>query len=119
MKRDFILSCGLKTLPSYLELFARHPEAFETRTISKQDVYTQKDDELDDCMTVSHRWLDPNEPDKSGEQLRRSRTTCAATQTSASGMTCACHRARCAPKAKAEFKHMLMNVNLLISACGC
>ena len=47
---------------------SRRDGALEKKLILRREAYSQRAD-LSDCMAVSHRWLDPKQPDQSGEQF--------------------------------------------------
>ena len=65
---DFVRKYPGKKLPFFQELRNKHPEALVQVTISYAQVVTGA--LVEDSLSVSHRWMVPNDPDPDGEQLK-------------------------------------------------
>ena len=68
LRADFVRGYQGTSLPFFQELRSKHPEAIEEKTITYSMVVLGK--AVDKCLAVSHRWLEPDNPDPDGEQLR-------------------------------------------------
>ena len=62
-----VRACTSTTLPTFQEL-RKQEGALCQMTISRGQAYGGA--LTHEFLSVSHRWLDPTEPDRSGEQLR-------------------------------------------------
>ena len=65
---DWVRKYPGKKLPFFQELRNKHPEALIQVTISYAQVVTGA--LVEDFLAVSHRWMEPNDPDPDGEQLK-------------------------------------------------
>ena len=68
IKADFLRTFSGKNLPFFQELRAKHPSAFVEVTISYEEVV--RGTHVDEILSISHRWMEPTQPDPDGEQLK-------------------------------------------------
>jgi hypothetical protein len=68
IKADFLRTFSGKNLPFFQELRAKHPSAFVEVTISYEEVV--RGTHVEKILSISHRWMDPAQPDPDGEQLK-------------------------------------------------
>ena len=68
IKADFLRTFSGKILPFFQELRAMHPSAFVEVTISYEEVV--RGTHVEKILSISHRWMDPAQPDPDGEQLK-------------------------------------------------
>jgi len=112
---DRIRSCDdLETLPSFQQL-CKQEGWMHTHTIKQAQVYTYDGSLSKKFCAVSHRWLNPKEPDKSGEQFKAIRNYLLENVNIAFvwfDFWCMPQGKRTGPE-RVQFMHMLKNVNLL------
>ena len=72
IKADFIREYSGAKLPFLQEMRSKHPEAIVEVTITYAEVVSGTHAEK--ILSVSHRWMTPQEPDPDGEQLKALRT---------------------------------------------
>ena len=68
IKADFLRTFSGKNLPFFQELRAKHPSAFVEVTISYEEVV--RGTHVEKILSISHRWMEPTQPDPDGEQLK-------------------------------------------------
>ena len=68
IRADFLRTFSGKILPFFQELRAMHPSAFVEVTISYEEVV--RGTHVEKMLSISHRWMDPAQPDPDGEQLK-------------------------------------------------
>ena len=68
IRADFLRTFSGKNLPFFQELRAKHPSAFVEVTISYEEVV--RGTLVEKILSVSHRWMEPTQPDPDGEQLK-------------------------------------------------
>ena len=68
IKADFLRTFSGKNLPFFQELRAMHPSAFVEVTISYEEVVLGT--HVEKILSISHRWMEPTQPDPDGEQLK-------------------------------------------------
>ena len=68
IKADFLRTFSGKNLPFFQELRAKHPSAFVEVTISYEEVVRRT--HVEKILSISHRWMEPTQPDPDGEQLK-------------------------------------------------
>eukprot|EP00900_Chrysochromulina_parva_P018879 jgi/Chrpa1/26993/Chrysochromulina_OHIO_Genome00008865-RA len=68
IKADFLRTFSGKNLPFFQELRAKHPSAFVEVTISYEEVVRRT--YVEKILSISHRWMEPTQPDPDGEQLK-------------------------------------------------
>ena len=68
IRADFLRTFSGKNLPFFQELRAKHPSAFVEVTISYEEVV--RGTHVEKILSVSHRWMEPSQPDPDGEQLK-------------------------------------------------
>ena len=68
IKADFLRTFSGKNLPFFQELRAKHPSAFVDVTISYEEVV--RGTHVEKILSISHRWMEPTQPDPDGEQLK-------------------------------------------------
>ena len=68
IRADFLRTFSGKILPFFQELRAKHPSAFVEVTISYEEVV--RGTHVEKILSVSHRWMEPTQPDPDGEQLK-------------------------------------------------
>jgi hypothetical protein len=68
IKADFLRTFTGKNLPFFQELRAKHPSAFVEVTISYEEVV--RGTHVEKILSISHRWMEPTQPDPDGEQLK-------------------------------------------------
>ena len=72
IKADFIRAYSGAKLPFFHEMRSKHPEAIVEVTITYAEVVSGT--HVEKILSVSHRWMTPQEPDPDGEQLKALRT---------------------------------------------
>ena len=68
IKADFIRAYSGAKLPLFQEMRSKHPEAIVEVTITYAEVVSGT--HVEKTLSVSHRWMTPQEPDPDGEQLK-------------------------------------------------
>ena len=68
IKADFLRTYTGKNLPFFQELRENHREALVEVTISFEEVV--RGTHVEKILSVSHRWMEPTQPDPDGEQLK-------------------------------------------------
>jgi len=68
IKADFLRTFSGTNLPFFQELRAEHPSAFVEVTISYEEVV--RGAHVEKILSISHRWMEPTQPDPDGEQLK-------------------------------------------------
>ena len=68
IKADFLRTFSGTNLPFFQELRAKHPSAFVEVTISYEEVV--RGAHVEKILSISHRWMEPTQPDPDGEQLK-------------------------------------------------
>ena len=68
IKADFLRTFTGTNLPFFQELRAKHPSAFVEVTISYEEVV--RGAHVEKILSISHRWMEPTQPDPDGEQLK-------------------------------------------------
>ena len=68
IKADFLRTFSGTNLPFFQELRAKHPSAFVEVTISYEEVV--RGTHVEKILSISHRWMEPTQPDPDGEQLK-------------------------------------------------
>jgi len=68
MDADFVRGFRGKNLPFFQTLRAKHPSALVHVTLTYSEVVTGK--HVEENLSVSHRWMNPDDPDPDGEQLK-------------------------------------------------
>ena len=72
IKADFLRTFSGKVLPFLQELRAAHPSALVEVAISYEEVV--RGTHVEETLSVSHRWMEPTQPDPDGEQLKAIKT---------------------------------------------
>ena len=72
IKADFIRAYSGVKLPFLQEMRSKHPEAIVEVTITYAEVVSGT--HVEKILSVSHRWMTPQEPDPDGEQLKALKT---------------------------------------------
>ena len=72
IKADFLRTFSGKVLPFFQELRAKHPHAFVEVTITYEEVV--RGTHVAKILSISHRWMEPTQPDPDGEQLKAIKT---------------------------------------------
>ena len=72
IKADFIRAYSDKKLPFFQEMRSKHPGALVEVTITYAEVVSGT--HVDKILSISHRWMTPEEPDPDGEQLKAIKT---------------------------------------------
>ena len=72
IKADFIREYSGAKLPLFQEMRSKHPEAIVEVTITYAEVVSGT--HVEKTLSVSHRWMTPQEPDPDGEQLKALKT---------------------------------------------
>ena len=68
IKADFLRTFSGKNLPFFQELRADHPSAFVEVTMNYEEVV--RGTHVEKILSISHRWMEPTQPDPDGEQLK-------------------------------------------------
>jgi hypothetical protein len=68
LKADFVRAFSGKKLPFFQELRAKHPNALVEVTITYEEVVSGT--HVEKILSISHRWMEPTQPDPDGEQLK-------------------------------------------------
>ena len=68
IKADFLRTFSGKNLPFFQELRAKHPSAFVEITMNYEEVV--RGTHVEKILSISHRWMEPTQPDPDGEQLK-------------------------------------------------
>jgi hypothetical protein len=68
IKADFLRTFSGKNLPFFQELRAKHPSAFVEVTMNYEEVV--RGTHVEKILSISHRWMEPTQPDPDGEQLK-------------------------------------------------
>ena len=68
IRADFIRSYKGKLLPFHQELKAKYPHVIVPKRVSWEEVV--KGTLVEECLAVSHRWMEPKQPDPDGKQLK-------------------------------------------------
>ena len=68
IRADFLRTFSGKNLPFFQELRAEHRSAFVEVTISYEEVVLGT--HVEKILSISHRWMEPTQPDPDGEQLK-------------------------------------------------
>ena len=68
IRADFLRTFSGKNLPFFQELRADHPSAFVEVTMNYEEVV--RGTHVEKILSISHRWMDPAQPDPDGEQLK-------------------------------------------------
>ena len=72
IKAEFIRAYSGAKLPFFQEMRSKHPEAIVEVTITYAEVVSGT--HMEKTLSVSHRWMTPQEPDPDGEQLKALKT---------------------------------------------
>ena len=72
IKAEFIRAYSGAKLPFFQEMRSKHPEAIVEVTITYAEVVSGT--HVEKTLSVSHRWMTPQEPDPDGEQLKALKT---------------------------------------------
>ena len=72
IKAEFIRAYSGAKLPFFQEMRSKHPEAIVEVTITYAEVVSGT--HVEKILSVSHRWMTPQEPDPDGEQLKALKT---------------------------------------------
>lgn len=72
IKAEFIREYSGAKLPFFQEMRSKHPEAIVEVTITYAEVVSGT--HVEKILSVSHRWMTPQEPDPDGEQLKALKT---------------------------------------------
>ena len=68
IKSDFMHSYSGKQLPFFQEIRSKHPDALVEVTITYAEVVSGT--HVENVLSISHRWMQPDQPDPDGEQLK-------------------------------------------------
>ena len=68
IKADFVRAFSGEKLPFFQELRAKHPNALVEVTITYEEVVSGT--HVEKILSISHRWMEPTQPDPDGEQLK-------------------------------------------------
>ena len=123
IKADFIRAFSGKKLPFFQELRAKHPSALVEVTISYEEVVCGK--HVEGILSISHRWMEPTEPDPDGEQLKAIKAFLNSSE--GKGIELVWIDGGCMPQDQPEgsrtaedtaaFQKMLAQVNMLFLGC--
>lgn len=124
LKADYVRNCKDSTLPRFQDLKPGTPDSpLEPVDIRRRDALTQSASLANKFCVVSHRWLDPLEPDKGGVQFRTLKAHL--NEPMNAGVEYVWYDFSCMPQGEdrtradqAEFRWMLKNVNLLYLSCS-
>ena len=72
LKADWLRGYSGKKLPFFQEMRSKHPEAIVEVTITYAEVVSGT--HVEKILSISHRWMTPEEPDPDGEQLKAIKT---------------------------------------------
>ena len=72
IKAGFIRAYSGEKLPFFQEMRSKHPEAIVEVTTTYAEVVSGT--HVEEILSVSHRWMTPQEPDPDGEQLKAIKT---------------------------------------------
>ena len=72
LKADWLRGYSGKKLPFFQEMRSKHPEAIVEVTITYAEVVSGT--HVEKILSISHRWMTPEEPDPDGEQLKAMKT---------------------------------------------